>query len=62
MKELSNNPERPELLTKAFEEGKLGVKNGKGFYDYSGDKADKALARRDRMFMKLADCLFGDAE
>jgi 3-hydroxybutyryl-CoA dehydrogenase len=60
MKELSNDPERPALIAEAFEAGKLGVKNGKGFYDYSGDKADKALAKRDRMFMKLADCLFGE--
>ena len=39
-----------------------GVKNGAGFYDYSGGKAEAAVKRRDTMFLKLAKCLFEDAD
>lgn len=52
----------PPLLEKVYKEGKLGVKNGAGFYDYSGDKAEKALQKRDRMFMRVSDALFGEEE
>ncbi len=58
-KDLCNEDTVPELIKTTYEEGKLGVKNGAGFYDYSGDKAEKALQKRDRMFMKVSDCLFG---
>ena len=40
------------------EEGKLGVKSGEGFYDYSGDKADKAVAQRDKLYIELAKTLY----
>lgn len=40
------------------ESGKLGIKTGAGFYDYSGKKADLAMQKRDEMYMKLAKLLY----
>ena len=40
------------------EAGKLGVKSGQGFYDYSGDKADAAIRERDRLYIELAKVLY----
>lgn len=45
-------------LKAMVESGKLGVKSGCGFYDYSGDKAQKAIQERDRMYIELAKVLY----
>lgn len=59
-RELSDQKEVPELLVKAYQNGDYGTKTGKGFYDYSGDKAQKAIEKRDKVFIKLAKCLYSD--
>ncbi|EOS63685.1 3-hydroxyacyl-CoA dehydrogenase family protein [Oscillibacter sp. 1-3] len=46
------------ILTERFEKGEFGVKTGKGFYDYSGGKAEEKIEYRDQMFTKLAKCLY----
>ena len=45
-------------LKAMVEEGRLGVKSGSGFYDYSGDKAQKAIQERDRLYIELAKVLY----
>ena len=58
MKELCNDQNVPKLIEEMHELGNLGVVNGRGFYDYSGDKAMEAVKHRDEMFLKLSKVLF----
>lgn len=45
-----------KLIQDKFEQGEYGVKNGKGFYDYSGDKAAKAVEIRDKKYLDVKKC------
>lgn len=45
-------------MGRLVEQGNLGVKSGRGFYDYSGDRAQKVIEERDANFMKLYQCLY----
>jgi 3-hydroxyacyl-CoA dehydrogenase len=47
--------EPPPALTERIERGELGVKTGKGFYDYGGMDAEEILRRRDYRLMLLLD-------
>ncbi len=51
--ELSSAKEPTLLLQGLMENKNLGVKTGKGFYDYSGRKGEEAMKRRDRNFFKM---------
>lgn len=56
--DLCNATEGNKMLRSMVEAGKLGVKSGQGFYDYSGDKADKAIKERDKKYIELAKILY----
>lgn len=56
--ELCDAKKGSELLSSMVKEGKLGVKSGAGFYDYSGPKADEAIKARDKAYIQLAKLLY----
>ena len=56
---LCNDGGLPRLLKEAYEQGKCGVKNCDGFYDYSDGKDKIALARRDAAFIAVSKALYG---
>ena len=56
--DLYSSQEVPALLREKFEKGELGVKTGKGFYDYSGDKGEQAIRERDEKFIRLYHALY----
>jgi 3-hydroxyacyl-CoA dehydrogenase len=39
-------------LAEHIEKGELGVKTGKGFYDYTGKDMNQVLAKRDRQLFE----------
>lgn len=47
------------LIKEAFDNGNLGVKSGKGFYDYANGKDKEAILYRDEMYTKVSKTLFG---
>lgn len=38
-------------------QGRLGIKTGKGFYDYKGRSEEEVLKKRDRQYLKMLDFL-----
>ena len=44
---------RPKSLFRLVEKGELGVKSGKGFYDYSDKPLIETLKERDRYLLKI---------
>ena len=51
---LRRYPDTGQDREELYQQGKHGVKAGAGFYDYSGDKADKSMKKRDAMYLAMA--------
>ena len=60
--DLSDERESFSLLKEAVARGDLGVKTGRGIYDYSDGRDKEAIRYRDQMYTKVARCLFGSGE
>jgi 3-hydroxybutyryl-CoA dehydrogenase len=60
--DLADTKSVPELLAAPYRAGEYGTKSGKGFYDYSGGRAERAVSERDAMLMRLAECLYDRRE
>lgn len=50
-KDLNNEPGAPRLMHEKLEKNELGVKTGKGFYDWSRKDAEAVRCRRDRFVL-----------
>jgi 3-hydroxybutyryl-CoA dehydrogenase len=51
--DIYNEPHAPDLMRRKVAAGELGVKTGKGFYDWSKKSADDIRARRDRFLLEF---------
>ena len=60
--DLSDAKEVPGTLAHLYQEGAFGTKTGRGFYNYGNGGAERAIAKRDRDFLKISKCLYGNSE
>lgn len=56
--DLYNQPHAPPLYREMIARGELGVKTGKGFYDWSGKDAGEIRARRDQFVLDVVKARF----
>jgi 3-hydroxybutyryl-CoA dehydrogenase len=54
---LASEDKPSETLERLVESGRLGVKSGRGFYDYSGRTTEQIMRDRDRKLIKLRSFL-----
>ncbi|MCC6392757.1 MAG: 3-hydroxyacyl-CoA dehydrogenase family protein [Bryobacterales bacterium] len=52
-RDLLNEPRAPRMLRELRDAGKLGVKTGQGFYDWSKKSAEEVRARRDAFILAV---------
>ena len=58
--DLCNDAEPSRLLTELYSNGNYGVKTGRGFYDYAGNRALEATQQRDAAYLAVADALYSE--
>jgi 3-hydroxybutyryl-CoA dehydrogenase len=51
--DLYSQPQAPPLLQQLLAQGDLGVKSGKGFYDWSRKSSEEVVERRDRFVLEF---------
>lgn len=56
--DLSDMKEPPKMFSDLIDQQFYGTKSGRGFYDYSNGKAEKVIEKRDKDFIKIANCLY----
>ncbi len=56
---LDNRTTPSPLLRRKVEQGELGAKAGRGFYDWPQEKLERAIKERDRALLKLIDLVAG---
>lgn len=61
-KDLSNRTEPFGILKELYNKNELGIKTGKGYYDYSNGKDIEHIRYRDEMYTKLAKLLFNSED
>lgn len=54
---LSNSKKVPKAITDKVAKGELGMKSGKGFYDYTELKMEDVIAERDNGFLKTLELM-----
>ncbi|HUJ75187.1 MAG TPA: 3-hydroxyacyl-CoA dehydrogenase family protein [bacterium] len=55
--DLARETEPPPVLHRLVAEGRIGVKAGRGFYEYPAGDASRLIARRDRLLLAFLDAL-----
>lgn len=55
--DLCDSKEPMKLIHDLYEAGYYGVKNGKGFYDYSGERAGEAVRVRNQKYADVKKCM-----
>lgn len=50
--DLNSSTELPQIIIDKIENGELGAKAGKGFFDYTGEKGQKILQKRKEMLLE----------
>lgn len=58
--ELCGRKDVSHILTDIVDSENYGIKTGRGFFDYSGERKQQAIEERDRMYIKLAKTLYFD--